>query len=74
MRPTHELVERHPDRDLILFITFGVIVVTLVGQGLLLPSVVRWLGLGSHAAEERARARSRAFRTRGSTQRGAKPT
>ena len=44
-----------PDRDLILFITFGVIVVTLVGQGLLLPSVVRWLGLGSHAAEERAR-------------------
>ena len=44
-----------PDRDLILFITFGVIVFTLVGQGLLLPSVVRWLGLGSHAAEERAR-------------------
>jgi Na+/H+ antiporter len=44
-----------PDRDLILFITFGVIVVTLVGQGLLLPSVARWLGLGSHAAEERAR-------------------
>ena len=26
-----------PDRDLILFVTFGVIVVTLVGQGLLLP-------------------------------------
>src|SRR5262249_49865163 len=35
--------------------TFGVIVVTLVGQGLLLPSVVRWLGLGSHAADERVR-------------------
>jgi Na+/H+ antiporter len=44
-----------PDRDLILFITFGVIVFTLVGQGLLLPSVMRWLGLGSHAAEESAR-------------------
>jgi CPA1 family monovalent cation:H+ antiporter len=44
-----------PYRDLILFVTFGVIVVTLVGQGLLLPSVVRWLGLGSHAADERAR-------------------
>src|SRR5271170_5578166 len=28
-----------PDRDLILFVTFGVIVVTLVGQGLALPSV-----------------------------------
>jgi monovalent cation/hydrogen antiporter len=44
-----------PYRDLILFVTFGVIVVTLVGQGLLLPAVVRWLGLGSHAAEERER-------------------
>jgi Na+/H+ antiporter len=44
-----------PDRDLILFITFGVIVITLVGQGLLLPSVVRWLGLGRHAADERDR-------------------
>jgi Na+/H+ antiporter len=42
-----------PYRDLILFVTFGVIVITLVGQGLLLPAVVRWLGLGSHAAEER---------------------
>jgi hypothetical protein len=44
-----------PYRDLILFVTFGLIVVTLVGQGLLLPSVVRWLGLGSHAADERER-------------------
>ena len=44
-----------PYRNLILFVTFGVIVVTLVGQGLLLPSVVRWLGLGSHAAAERER-------------------
>jgi CPA1 family monovalent cation:H+ antiporter len=44
-----------PDRDLILFITFGIIVITLVGQGLLLPSVVRWLGLARHAAEERNR-------------------
>jgi len=44
-----------PGRDLILFITFGVIVITLVGQGLSLPSVVRWLGLGRHAADERDR-------------------
>src|SRR5215470_13367728 len=35
-----------PDRDLILFITFGVILVTLVGLGLLLPLVIRWLKLG----------------------------
>lgn len=41
-----------PDRDLIFFITFGVIVVTLVGQGLLLPGVVRWLGLAQTRADE----------------------
>ncbi|MBX6330160.1 MAG: Na+/H+ antiporter [Pseudolabrys sp.] len=45
-----------PHRDLILFITFGVIILTLVGQGLMLPSMVRWLGLSrlgrtEHAAE-----------------------
>jgi Na+/H+ antiporter len=44
-----------PDRELILVVTFGLIVVTLIGQGLLLPRIVRWLGLGRHAAEERAR-------------------
>ncbi len=41
-----------PDRDLILFITFGVIVVTLVGQGLMLPSVIRWLGVSNAGREE----------------------
>jgi monovalent cation/hydrogen antiporter len=46
-----------PDRDLILFVTFGVIVVTLVGQGLLLPGVVRWLALPHDAADERVRER-----------------
>jgi CPA1 family monovalent cation:H+ antiporter len=44
-----------PHRDLILFITFGVIIVTLVGQGLLLPSVVSRLGLARDSAEERRR-------------------
>ncbi|HEX3440312.1 MAG TPA: Na+/H+ antiporter [Pseudolabrys sp.] len=34
-----------PHREIILFITFGVIVVTLVGQGLILPYLVEWLGL-----------------------------
>ncbi len=42
-----------PERDMILAITFIVIVVTLVGQGLLLPSVIRWLGLGKDVAVER---------------------
>jgi CPA1 family monovalent cation:H+ antiporter len=47
--------EAFPDRDLILFVTFGVIVITLIGQGLLLPSLVRWLGLAQHAADEQQR-------------------
>jgi CPA1 family monovalent cation:H+ antiporter len=34
-----------PNRDLILFITFGVIILTLVGIGLILPAVIRWLGV-----------------------------
>jgi CPA1 family monovalent cation:H+ antiporter len=43
-----------PHRDLILFVTFGVIVVTLVAQGLMLPAVIRWLGLAKDAKAERA--------------------
>jgi CPA1 family monovalent cation:H+ antiporter len=42
-----------PHRDLILFVTFGVIVITLVGQGLMLPAVIRWLGLAKDAKVER---------------------
>jgi CPA1 family monovalent cation:H+ antiporter len=42
-----------PFRDLILFVTFGVIAVTLIGQGLLLPMVVRRLGLTGASAAER---------------------
>ncbi len=42
-----------PHRDLILFITFGVIIVTLVGQGLLLPAIMRWLGLTDIGRVER---------------------
>ena len=43
-----------PDRDLILFLTFSVILVTLVGQGLLLPSVIRALGLANADAASAA--------------------
>jgi monovalent cation/hydrogen antiporter len=42
-----------PSRDLILFLTFAVIVVTLVGQGLLLPAVVHSLGLARAGRRER---------------------
>jgi monovalent cation/hydrogen antiporter len=44
--------EPFPHRDLILFVTFGVIIITLVGQGLMLPSVVRWLGLSRAGKKE----------------------
>ena len=37
-------------RDLIIYLTVAVILVTLVGQGLTLPFVVRKLGLGEHEA------------------------
>src|SRR5207302_6654328 len=34
-----------PQRDLVIFFTFGVILVTLVGQGLSLGPIIRLLGL-----------------------------
>jgi Na+/H+ antiporter len=45
-----------PERDLILFFTFIVILATLVAQGLSLPLLIRWLGVkddGSMEKEER---------------------
>jgi CPA1 family monovalent cation:H+ antiporter len=42
-----------PGRDLILFLTFSVILVTLVVQGLMLPFVVRALGLAHAGRRER---------------------
>jgi CPA1 family monovalent cation:H+ antiporter len=44
--------EPFPYRDLILLITFGVIIATLVGLGLMLPSVIRWLELGHDRERE----------------------
>jgi CPA1 family monovalent cation:H+ antiporter len=41
-----------PHRDLILFLTFVVILVTLVGQGLLLPWIIRLLGLANAGRRE----------------------
>ncbi|MFD6274412.1 Na+/H+ antiporter [Streptomyces sp. NPDC060209] len=51
-----------PDRDVIVFVTSGVIMVTLVVQGLLLPSVVRWakLPVDTSVQEERFLAETRA--------------
>jgi Na+/H+ antiporter len=46
--------EPFPNRDLILFLTFSVILVTLVGQGLLFPWVVCRLGLDKAGRAEQA--------------------
>jgi Na+/H+ antiporter len=48
-----------PERNLILLLTFAVIVITLVGQGLTLPLVIRWLGLEDDGLEEREDAKAR---------------
>lgn len=51
--------EAFPYRDMILFVAFGVIFITLVGLGLGLPPVARWLGVtkdgrSEHLAEHEA--------------------
>jgi CPA1 family monovalent cation:H+ antiporter len=48
-----------PARDLILFITFAVILVTLLGQGLTLPWFIKRLGVIEPDAGERPRALAR---------------
>ena len=53
-----------PHRDLILFLTFSVILVTLLGQGLLLPRVIRVLGLANAGHREHASDRAQEFAAR----------
>jgi CPA1 family monovalent cation:H+ antiporter len=48
-----------PGRELILFLTFAVILATLVGQGLTLPFVIRGLGLEDDGNEAREDAEAR---------------
>ena len=53
-----------PQRDLILILTFVVILVTLVGQGLLLPSVIQLLGLADAGRREHERVRAQEYAAR----------
>jgi monovalent cation/hydrogen antiporter len=48
-----------PGRDLILLITFGVILITVVGQGLTLPALIRRLDVHDPGDEEREEVRAR---------------
>lgn len=48
-----------PHRDLIIFLIFSVILITLIAQGLTLPALIQWLGLtgAAESANELAQAR-----------------
>jgi CPA1 family monovalent cation:H+ antiporter len=48
-----------PGRELIIYLTFCVILVTLVGQGLTLPALIRALGLEEDGGEAREDAKAR---------------
>jgi CPA1 family monovalent cation:H+ antiporter len=48
-----------PDRDRIIFLSFAVVVATLVGQGLTLPLVIRGLGLEADGRESKEEAKAR---------------
>jgi CPA1 family monovalent cation:H+ antiporter len=53
-----------PERDLIQFVAFGVIFITLVGLGLTLPRVVRWLGVAQAGRSELAAEHTKEIATR----------
>ena len=63
-----------PERDLLIFLTFAVILATLVGQGLTLPLVIRGLRIAADggADHEEAHARHGRRRGRGRPDRGAR--
>ncbi len=51
--------EQFPHRDPIIFITFGMILITLVGQGLTLPFLIKALGFKHDDLDEREEALAR---------------
>jgi CPA1 family monovalent cation:H+ antiporter len=53
-----------PDRDLIIFLTFCVILVTLVGQGLTLPLLIRATGVDRRGKTESGEERERELEAR----------
>ena len=58
-----------PERDLIVFLTFVTILVTLVGQGLTLPLLIRRLGVGDDGSEEKEVLHAREAATEAALQR-----
>jgi Na+/H+ antiporter len=58
-----------PDRDLIIFLAYAVVLITLVGPGLTLSRLVAWLGIGEGEARRRADAELRLRLTRAAIER-----
>jgi CPA1 family monovalent cation:H+ antiporter len=58
-----------PDRDLIIFLTFNVIFVTLVLQGLTLPLVIRKLGVSDEGDGDREEIKARLYATKAALRR-----
>ena len=56
---TTDAGEAFPNRDLIVFLTFAVILGTLVVQGLTLPALIRWLDFHDDRLEEKEEAKAR---------------
>jgi Na+/H+ antiporter len=57
--PLHTDAGDFPGRDLIIYLTFAVILATLVGQGLTMPLVIRALGLEDDGVAEREAVKAR---------------
>ena len=58
------LPQDFPMRNLLLFLTFAVILATLVLQGLTLPALIRWLRLTGDGAEEQEELKARMAATK----------
>jgi CPA1 family monovalent cation:H+ antiporter len=56
---TVEAGQPFPERDLIVFLTFSVILATLVLQGLTLPLLIRWTGVHDDGSEQIEELRAR---------------
>ena len=56
---TTDAGDTFPNRDLIIFLAFAVIVATLVLQGLTLPAVIRLLGVEDDGLDEKEEAKAR---------------
>jgi CPA1 family monovalent cation:H+ antiporter len=58
-----------PGRDLVIFLTFCVIFVTLVGQGLTLQSLIRWLDIQDDGSSEKEEIKARLLAAEAALQR-----